>query len=342
MKRIPSLDGFRAISILLVLIAHSRLSSGFPAQFIDLAKHGDVGVTIFFVISGFLITYLLFVEESKNGEVSIKSFYIRRAFRILPVFVAYTLFILLFFNFFEPIKVTGESLIYAFTFTMNFEKDKSWFIGHFWSLSVEEQFYLFWPILVFFFKKQLRWILYSLICYSCVARIIAYKYPAYNILSLAPFFSYSDSILIGACGGIYFFENNNQKVKRILQKPILQLLSVFLIALFVYLSGHGKLALISLPFGNTIISISVLFLLLAYATPSENLIYKSLNSKLMVHIGVLSYSVYIWQQFFFVGHLKFVWRNFPYNLVVIYLVSACSYYLLEKPFLNLRKKITNA
>lgn len=341
MKRIPSLDGFRAISIILVLIAHSRLSSGFPTRFIDLAKHGDVGVTIFFVISGFLITYLLFIEQRIANTIDIKAFYIRRAFRILPVFVVYTLFVVGVKNF-EPITVTNNNLLHAFTFTTNFEKDKSWFIGHFWSLSVEEQFYIFWPLLVCFFKKRLKTILYFLISYSCLGRVIGYKYPAFNVLALSPFFSYSDSILIGAWGGIFFFENKNQNFKKILKNPFLQFLSVLLIVLFVYLSGHGKLALISLPFGNSIISIAALFLILAYTTPSDNWLYKLLNNTIMVHIGVLSYSIYIWQQFFFVGALKVIWRDFPFNIGVIYFVSACSYYLLEKPFINLRKKITSA
>jgi len=341
MKRIPSLDGFRAVSILLVLLAHSRLSTGFPLQYADIVKHGDVGVTIFFVISGFLITNLLFVEQSLNNQINIQSFYLRRAFRILPVFLAYSFFILLIKNV-DQITVTNKNLLHAFTFTMNFEKDKCWFIGHFWSLSVEEQFYLFWPILVYLFKKNLKSILYGLICYSWLARIIAYKYPTLDTLSLSPFFSYSDSILIGAWGGIFFFENKHQRIARILKNPFSQFIAVILISLFVYLSGHGKLALISLPFGNTIISLAILFMLIAYAVPSDNLMFRILNNKIIVHIGVLSYSIYIWQQFFFLGYLKGFWRIFPYNLGVIYLVSAASYYLLEKPVLNLRKKITNA
>ncbi|MDP9046660.1 MAG: acyltransferase, partial [Bacteroidota bacterium] len=90
MKRLPSLDGFRAISIILVLIAHSRFSKGFPVKYGDLARHGAVGVTVFFVISGFLITYLLLAERSKVGHISLKRFYINRALRILPVFLLYT------------------------------------------------------------------------------------------------------------------------------------------------------------------------------------------------------------------------------------------------------------
>ena len=94
MKRIPSLDGFRAISIILVLICHSRFSQGFPSSLVDLAGNGEIGVDVFFVISGFLITTLLLNEEVNEGNINLQSFYIRRAFRILPVFILYTLFII--------------------------------------------------------------------------------------------------------------------------------------------------------------------------------------------------------------------------------------------------------
>src|SRR6202000_3453916 len=96
-------------------------------------------------------------------------------------------------------------------------------------------------------------------------------------------------------------------------------LSVFII--FVYSVEHGKLALIALPFGNTIISGCILFLIASYVTPSNKLVFRILNNKLIVHIGILSYSIYIWQEFFFVGEIGGVWRTFPYNIIVIYLVE---------------------
>ena len=340
MNRIPSLDGFRAISILLVLLAHSRLSKGFPSRYNELVRHGDVGVTIFFVISGFLITYLLFNEDRIYGRINLKHFFIRRAFRILPVFTLYTTFIFC-WNYFEDLQLKNVDYLHAITFTTNFSKSRNWFLGHFWSLSVEEQFYLFWPIFIFMFKKHIKAALFFLISYSFVARIIGYKYPSFANFSLAPFFSYSDSILIGAWGGILFSKNKIQLYAKIFRNLFYQLISVLLIVLFVYLSGHGKLAPVSLPFGNTIISVSILFLLLAYTSPSEGLIFQILNCKTLVHIGILSYSIYIWQQFFFIGVFDVFWRTFPYNLLTIYLVSLGSYYLFEKPFLKLRKTIIN-
>lgn len=336
MKRIPSLDGFRAIAIILILFCHSRLSLGFPQSLSDVARQAEVGVTVFFVISGFLITTLLLKEESENGKINIRLFYVRRALRIVPVYLLYVVFIL-FWRHFETIGLSKSNLLHVFTFTVNFDKNKDWFLGHFWSLSVEEQFYLFWPAMLLLFRKHLKPILLLLIAYSCIARVIAYKFPGYGLISLSPFFSYSDAIFIGAFGGILFFEKPGIFKHKILQSTIARFGALLLFLLFVFFTEHGKLAWVSLPFGNTIISLNVLFLIAAYITPSKGIIYKILNQKAVVHIGILSYSIYIWQQFFFIGEVKGIWRTFPYNLLAIYGVSLASYYLFEKPFLKIKR-----
>ena len=339
MKRIPSLDGFRAISIILILFCHSRLSTGFPQSLSDLARQGEVGVTVFFVISGFLITHLLLKEESEDGRINIRLFYVRRALRIIPVYLLYVAFILLWRNF-ETIGLTRNNLIHVLTFTVNFDTKNSWFLGHFWSLSVEEQFYLFWPAMLLLFRKHLKMILVVLIAYSCIARVIAYRFPGYDLITLTPFFSYSGAIFIGAFGGILFFEKPGMFKHKIFSSMLAQLSALCLFLLFVFFTEHGILAPLSLPLGNTVISLSVLFLIAAYIYPSNRIVYKILNHKAAVHIGVLSYSIYIWQQFFFIGEVKAIWRAFPYNILVIYGVSLASYYLFEKPFLKMKRNFS--
>jgi peptidoglycan/LPS O-acetylase OafA/YrhL len=340
MKRISSLDGLRAISIILVLISHCRFSNGFPNQFDDIARHGAVGVTVFFVISGFLITTLLLNEDAKDGVVNVKKFYKKRAFRILPVFISYTLLVIICSEI-KKLVLTNNDIVHALTFTFNFApKEHSWFLAHFWTLSVEEQFYLLWPTAFIIFRKHLKTVVYISISYSIICRVLVYEYPLYDKLLLSPYFSYSDAIMIGAFGAILLFENPSIIEMKIWRSSFLQIAALAMICLFVYFSGYGKFGKFAVPFGNLIISSSILFLIFSYIKPSNSLVFKFLNSKIIVHIGILSYSLYVWQQFFFTGS-NAIWRTFPYNLLVIYGVSLISYYLIEQPFLKLRELIFN-
>jgi peptidoglycan/LPS O-acetylase OafA/YrhL len=120
---------------------------------------------------------------------------------------------------------------------------------------------------------------------------------------------------------------------------VAQAAAVLVFITIIYLGDTYKLSYIVLPFGDVIISLSILFLIFAYVTPSNTPVFKVLNSKVMVHIGVLSYSIYVWQQFFYSwqGVPDAIWRQFPLNIVLIYLVSLASYYLWEKQFLKLKK-----
>ena len=148
--RIPSLDGLRTISILLVIVSHLtiRARHGGPGRNLMLAftANGGVGVLFFFVISGFLITTLLLRESDQFQRVSLERFYIRRAFRILPAFMGFMLIAFTLASL-GVISVNPASFIRAFTMTSDYQRHPDWYVGHIWSLSVEEQFYLIWPAL---------------------------------------------------------------------------------------------------------------------------------------------------------------------------------------------------
>jgi peptidoglycan/LPS O-acetylase OafA/YrhL len=337
-NRIPSLDGFRAISIILVLIHHNpyNKNSFLPPIYWEIAHYGYMGVTIFFVISGLLITYLLLKEQEATGRIDIKNFYVRRVLRIFPVFFLYTFFVIA-WGHVENLGITSKDLLHAFTFTVNFNlKNTNWFVGHFWSLSVEEQFYIFWPLIFFIFRKRLKVVLGVLITYSCIVRLITYKYPELEMPLLSPFFSSSDSIMIGAFGGVLLFENAAINNLKGVKSYLLQIISIVLILAVLCSQHRNYLPFIIIPIGNTIMSVSILLLILTNISPSNRVAFKFLNNKVIVHIGVLSYSIYVWQQFFMKGE-QFIWRVFPFSFVAIYIVSLTSYYLWETQFLKLRK-----
>ena len=138
MKRIPSLDGLRAVSISLVVVGH----------WTELRYHSDVagafanlGVRIFFIISGYLITTLLLQEYEKSSTIQLREFYVRRAYRILPAAIAFM--VPVFVIFWHELR--WYHMAAAALYLANFDFAHPWFLGHLWSLSVEEQFYFLWP-----------------------------------------------------------------------------------------------------------------------------------------------------------------------------------------------------
>jgi peptidoglycan/LPS O-acetylase OafA/YrhL len=145
--RIPSLDGFRALSIMLVLLEHLCGTVGFPQDniiFKYLGDFGNLGVRIFFVISGFLITSLLLEESERNGQISLRSFYFRRILRIFPA--AYSFIAAIWVaSAIGLLNVGVADFVSACTYTMNYLHPRNWNLAHLWSLSIEEQFYILWP-----------------------------------------------------------------------------------------------------------------------------------------------------------------------------------------------------
>jgi hypothetical protein len=137
--RIPSLDGLRAISIGLVLFGHLLGTSGFFLP-LEANKHlalGELGVRVFFVISGFLITNLLLTELAAAGRIHIGRFYLRRTFRIFPPYYVFIL-VLALAALARWIELAPGDLFHTLTYTSNYDATRSWNVGHTWSLSVEE------------------------------------------------------------------------------------------------------------------------------------------------------------------------------------------------------------
>jgi peptidoglycan/LPS O-acetylase OafA/YrhL len=138
--RIPSLDGIRAMAIALVLSGHAMLSHTWWIG----VKLGKLGVTLFFVLSGYLITSILLRELENSGGISFKRFYWRRFLRICP---AYWVFVLFMVGLSSAASLRSDEVWAALLYVSNY-KEIRWGLRHTWSLSVEEQFYLLWPVLL--------------------------------------------------------------------------------------------------------------------------------------------------------------------------------------------------
>jgi len=139
-KRIPSLDGVRAVSITMVILGHLVKWKHISLQV--LGSYGTLGVFIFFVLSGYLITNLLLREYERNSAIDLTDFYTRRAFRILPAaFVYMTVVVVLYWH-----EMRWFHIAAAVLYVANMDISRPWVFGHLWSLSIEEQFYLLWPL----------------------------------------------------------------------------------------------------------------------------------------------------------------------------------------------------
>ncbi|RZJ99842.1 MAG: acyltransferase, partial [Flavobacterium sp.] len=224
-------------------------------------------VIIFFVISGFLINYLLLIEEKSNNNIKIGAFYIRRALRVLPVFLVYFAFILL--QPFEPNDLTLKNILHIITFTVNFDDSRVWSTGHFWSLGIEEQFYITWPLLFIAYKKRRKQVLIILIGCSCIIRALHYKYQT-PIYDLHHFFTFSDAIMIGSLGAIFYFENPKLIDFQIFRRPVMQLISLSTIVAILYFSSNLMMAVLTVPFKNLIISLCILHVILSNIKPSDS------------------------------------------------------------------------
>lgn len=341
--RVVSLDGLRALSIGMVLFSHAGISCNFPAvvpQWLGWMFHGQLGVRIFFVISGFIITLLILREEQQHGSFSVRNFYIRRILRIIPVYYVFIICVLILVRVYDLAVMPGEFAA-AFTFTTGWWAHSTWLLGHTWSLSVEEQFYLLWPLALYLIKSARMRIIFA-------AGVIA-LYPlmrvAVYLSSLADkrgylFITQGDAILFGCLLSLLLFYHG-PIVKQFFTKYVnlIRVFCIFLIWGSTGLQSQMMVGLITVPLSNTVESLAIAWLL-ASCIFNRDVLFWLLNSKVMVFIGAISYSWYLWQELFlfdcdryFTGALF----HFPTNLILSFIVASASYFLIEKPFERLKK-----
>jgi peptidoglycan/LPS O-acetylase OafA/YrhL len=339
--RIKSLDGLRAISIFIVLAAHVAETANLRydpyTRFVS--NVGSFGVKIFFVISGFLITTLLLAEERRHGRISLGMFYLRRAFRILPVaylFIAVVAALALT----GIINLPGHNLLYAVTFTMNMAPEGTWWTGHLWSLAIEEQFYLIWPLVFLLTGMRTR-------LWACVA--MAVLAPALRISTLlyAPHvfdFMHQSLLFLGdslAIGCLLALTARRLETSSTAQR--LMASKAFVIVPVLAALMYGTLNSRLWPKFHFALGDSISLVCIAATIwrviHIEDIASRFLNTKTLVVIGTLSYSLYIWQQLFLNAGSTYWINAFPQNLIFAFLAAAASYYLVESPVLRLRTRL---
>lgn len=336
----PSLDGFRAIAIIMVVFKHIRLTDNY---YYEVFFNGELGVLIFFVLSGFLITTLCLKEKVLTNTISLKNFYIRRALRILPVAYLYLITIII-LNYFYKLEIPYISILgsalYLMNFTSFFRKYySSFFTGHFWSLSVEEQFYLIIPAIL---KKNFKAFMLTILLILVVIPIVIvcqyyFVWPNNKIIfAFAHYLIKFQPIAIGCLFSVLTFKYSFKSEIFSKFKIYLNLLLIFLILVMKYNDDFNLRSNLT-GFASTFL---VAILIVTNIKQCDDFVFKFLNLKFMKLIGTLSYSIYIWQEIFTskdpkLPHFIVAW---PYNLFFAFVVSALSYYFYERYFLKLKSK----
>ena len=336
--RLSSLDGLRAISIMLVLWGHLAGTRGFHTVDLHLGDLAHLGVLVFFVISGFLITTLLTREQQANGSISLKLFYARRSIRIFPA--AYTYIAVVAFLWFAGvIHLHARDLWHAVTYTVNYEPAHSWQIAHLWSLSVEEQFYLLWPFVFASLRpRKVTGVAASFIFIAILARAANRLFligTPYHDLQMFPMVA--DSLAVGCVLARMRGWLEAQTWYRRLLSPVGSLAILVLLLAINRLQDYT----IAIVLGLAVMNLCIAILVHRCVYHSGDRLGRVLNWKPLTFIGVMSYSLYLWQQLF-INRSSDAWINrFPENVFLTLAAALASYFLIEKPLLSLRQRLRN-
>ncbi len=340
---LPSVDGLRAISILLVIAGHVF----FANPFIYDLELGRVGVEIFFVISGFLITTLLLKEKLQTGSIHLGYFYIRRSLRILPLVFLY-LFVLFFLNKIFSLAISNANFLASLFFVKNLPIiTGDWYTGHLWSLGIEEQYYLLFPFLL----SKLSLKNYTQLIIFLIFSITLISFLGYNNIGVFQsnrnihliafaiinvFGGGTVFILVGSLISILAFKFPNTIVKYFNQYYLAFI--VFFIAIIL----RCKVSLWFIPFISPLIFAFLIGVILLLNLNAQTFYAQFLNLKWMRTLGVLSYSLYIWQQLF--THFQPWQFNFGFalntslNLALLIVVAYVSYEFYESRITRLKNR----
>lgn len=333
--RIPALDGWRAISILLVIAGHLvnyRYLSGEPSP---LAGYLAVlGVKVFFVISGLLIAGLALNEEAATGTLSMKGFYRRRVFRILPAYFVYLATVLA-MSWAGWITQDPQGVALAAVFVCNAPAlDCGWFAGHTWSLAYEEQFYLLFPLLFMLTPRAAKPRLFTTIhaflaitpLFSLLLMPETPQWSAYRVLA-------SHFACISA--GVMFAHHRDRLAALGRHHLVISAVTVLTVLACVAVAsgrfGHLRYEVRN-PIEALVLPVSIAWLIFR-TTVHQGAVSRALDWAPLRYIGKISFSLYLWQQMFTAAAALS-----PFSVWWLIPAAVLSYHFIEQPMVRLGRR----
>lgn len=353
----PNLNGIRCIASLMVIISHIEMNKDyfhFENCYHEVKHLGKLGVSLFFVLSGFLITYLLIKEKELNGKVKLSFFYWRRILRIWPLYyfvVLFSLFVLPKFAFFHipnfnlDYDTNFQFFLVCFLFVcfltnilINIKLIP--FATQTWSIGTEEQFYFIWPILINKITNLKRWFLLIIVFYNILLLCInSYFFENTKYIDLMRNYCSMiqlDALTFGALGAYYFHKNNS--FLKLITSDISFVLSIFVLISVLLLN-------IQMPYFNSSFN-SLLFIIIILNLVCNKRLLKILENKILNYLGKISYGLYMYHQIMIVLFINILLTFYIMNTIILYILSisgtiivaGLSYEFLEKPFLKMKNQ----
>lgn len=336
-RDLPGLDGIRAIAVCLVISCHSPndFASGTPLR--RIADHGQFGVPIFFVLSGYLITYLLLREEARVGRIGLGRFYMRRVIRIIPPMYALVavsvVFAWLGWITLTPLALAGELLFFANLVPVPMVT------GHLWSLAIEEQFYLAWP-LVFLACRNPRW--RAWVVGSALALMPLWRWlTMWRVGTSEIYLPIRDAILTGC---LLALATKLPSWERCLGSRAMRHSATSCVAVAALVgtftptyAAIPKIGVVS----SLLQSLCVAIVINQVVRAPGGWLTRGLSLAPIAWIGRLSYSLYLWHTLFCAAVWPEVESRFlhlPWSLAPTLATAMLSYYVIEKPLFRLRAR----
>jgi len=344
---LKGLNGLRGIAAISVVLSHLRIAlPEFPALVHHPFDLADCGVTVFFTLSGFLITYLLVTEKQKS-EISIRNFYFRRILRIWPLYFTYLALALLTIYIYSPEKLPGSLPFYLF-FAANIPTilfNHLPYLSHYWTLGVEEQFYVFWPWLIKRSASPLKGIVIFMIGFILLKFIFRFTFFSwgYVIPLKILYINRFDCMAIGGITAMLCFQKNRLFFKISMHKitQFVCWLSLILMALNLF---H-----ITRLIDNDGVSIVASLLIVNLSFNQNSMI--NLENSFFDLLGKISYGIYIIHPliiFYYSAFLNRFQFSAEWKIILVYggvliltvFFAWLSYEFFEKRFLKLKDRFS--